>query len=62
MTVEIELPGVPEDLQVIHIRENDQGGIIERWPVELLTVSGDTVSYTEFSLARVIAVAADPQA
>ena len=61
VNVRIETPGIPEDgLQVIHIRENDKGKIIEKWPVEQLTVSGDTVSYTEFSLARVIAVATEP--
>ena len=60
--VEIEAPGVPQEgLQVFHVRENPQGGIVERWPVELLNVSGDTVSYTEFSLARIIAVAPEPE-
>ena len=61
VNVQIEVPGVPQEgLQVIHIRENDQGKVIEKWPVELLQVSGDTVSYTEFSLARCIAVATEP--
>ena len=60
--IEVEVPGVPQEgLQVYHVRENPQGGIIERWPVELLNVSGDKVSYYEFSLARVIAVAPDTQ-
>ena len=61
VNVKVEAPGVPQEgLQVIHVRENDQGGIVEKWPVELLTVSGDTVSYYEFSLARIIAVAPEP--
>ena len=61
VSVRIETQGIPQEgLQVIHVRENDQGKIVEKWPVEQLTVSGDTVSYTEYSLARVIAVAAEP--
>ena len=61
VSVRIETPGIPQEgLQVIHIREDAQGRIIENWPVEQLTVSKDAVSYTEFSLARVIAVATEP--
>ena len=55
--VEIALPGVPQEgLQVIHIRETGSGGIGERYPVEMLTVSDGKVSFIDFSVARYIAV------
>ena len=59
--ISIEAPGVPQDLQVYHIKENDNGTIKEKYPVEKLTVSGDTVSFIDFSVARYIAIAAAPQ-
>ena len=55
VTVEIELPGVPEDLQVIHIRENPNGTLKEKYPVEKLDVSDGKVSFIDFNLARYIA-------
>jgi hypothetical protein len=55
LTIEITAPGVPEDLQVIHIRENPNGTIKEKYPVEKLVVSDGTVSFIDFNLARYIA-------
>ncbi len=55
LTIRIEAPGVPEELQVIHIRENPNGTIKERYPVEKLSVSDGTVSFIDFNLARYIA-------
>jgi hypothetical protein len=61
ISVEIEAPGVSGDgLQVIHIRENKNGRVTERYPVEMLKVSGGTVSFIDFSIARYIAVACPP--
>ena len=57
VTIEIEAPGVPENLQVFHFKEDANGSIVEKYPVEKLIVSGDTVSFIDFSLARYIAVA-----
>ena len=58
VSIEIEVPGVPQEgVRVMHFREDKNGRITEKYPVERLAVSEGTVSFVDFSIARWIAVA-----
>ena len=56
-SIRIETPDAPQEgLNVIHIREYDNGTICEKYPVEKLKVSDGCVSYIDFSVARYIGI------
>ncbi len=61
VSIEIEAPGVPQELQVIHIKENPNGSTKEKYPVERLKVADGKVSFIDYSVARYIAVAVTPE-
>ena len=61
VSVRIETGALPEGtVQVFHIREDDKGKIVEKWPVEQLEVTDDALSYTTFSLSRSIGILTPP--
>lgn len=62
VNVRIETGRLPEGaLQIFHVRVNDKGKVVEKWPVEDLQFFDDGLSYTTFTLSRCVAVLTEPE-
>ena len=62
VNVRIETGSLPEGtLQIFHVRVNDDGKVIEKWPVEDLQIFDNALSYTTFTLSRCVAILTEPE-